>query len=429
MKVELRNIGPVNRAGIDLDGLAVLVGPNASGKTTLSVAAYAALLSRRATEISLSRYFDRMLMSKRQMSLVEPAPLSEFFASQFREFFIRELQRCFSPELSRLPRRGRTGKGSAPRIMISDSPSDHAPWKLVFRIREGNLTLETKHPDYEPPRLDHLVDLVEQGRAPSTSRRALVARRRRLASPTYFPAARSGYVQMQSVLSSLLLAALGRGYYGEISVGKISGIATDFLQFLANLDPGDHSQIGAAVVARLEGQLLHGRLRIATAGEAAKTVEFAPNGVDEYWPMDSAATSIGELAPLLLYLRHAATDRDQLFIDEPEAHLHPENQVLLADMLLDLSMLIRGMVVGTHSEFFATGLSNAILRRRQSPGGVGIRVRLYELEQAATTGGYVATSSDLDRRGGFSVDQFADVAEDALDEAQELYQRGAEAEG
>ena len=137
MKIELRNIGPVNRAGLDLDGLAVLVGPNASGKTTLSVVAYAALISQRATEFALSRYVDRMAFSRRQMSLVDDEDLrlelGEFYAEQFRETFAHELARCFSPDLGRLPRRGRTGNGSAPRIIISDATPADGRWQLAKR--------------------------------------------------------------------------------------------------------------------------------------------------------------------------------------------------------------------------------------------------------------------------------------------------------
>jgi predicted ATPase len=422
VKIELRNIGPINRAEIELDGLAVLVGPNASGKTTLSTAAYAVLLSHRSTELSVSRFVDRALFSRRDVDTVINADeLGDRFSAVFRESLAREFERCFSPDLSKLPRRGRTGNGSAPRILVSDHPQGEDPWKLVFRIRDDNLTLEPRHPEYVLPRFERLLET-----APASSggqrRTSPLAVRRRLVSPVYLPAARSGYVQMQSVLSSLLLAALGRGYFDQIAVGKISGVAADFLQFLAEMNPAYESDLSDETVARLEDELIHGHLRLSAIGEA-KLIEFAPEGLDEYWPMDSAATSIAELAPLLLYLRHRATGRDLLFIDEPEAHLHPRNQLVLADVLLEMSSLIRGMVVGTHSEFFVTGVSNGLLRRRASTSVKEVPVALYELLPAPTTGGYVANRCEIDSDAGFNVEQFSDVAEDALDEASELFDR------
>jgi energy-coupling factor transporter ATP-binding protein EcfA2 len=428
MKVELRNIGPINRAEIDLDGLAVLVGPNASGKTTLSTAAYAVLLSHRATEFRLPRVLDQATLSRPgRGELTDVDQLGEWYAAAFRESLTREFERCYTPDLSKLPRRGRTGNGSAPRIIVSHRPPGDAPWKLVFRIREGSLTLEPKHPEYLLPEFDRLLEATAEHTSRAMISRASMSRRRGLAQPIYFPAARSGYVQMQSVLSSLLIAALGRGYFDQISVGKISGVAADFLQFLAEMDPSAESVLPDSASVRLEEELLHGHLRLS-ASETAKIIEFAPNGLDEYWPMDSAATSIAELAPLLLYLRHRARPQDLLFIDEPEAHLHPRNQLVLADVLLELSGLIRGMVVGTHSDFFVTGLSNGILRRQGDVDASTLPVALYELVDAPATGGYVAAPREVDRNAGFNVDQFSDVAEQALDEAEDLFDRRQRAE-
>jgi hypothetical protein len=238
----------------------------------------------------------------------------------------------------------------------------------------------------------------------------------------YFPAARSGYVQMQNVLWQLLIGALGRGYFDQVSLGKISGVAADFLEFVAGMDPARTSQIPEEIVDRLEKKLLHGHLRLLATGDAAKKIEFSPEGLEEYWPVDAAATSVVELAPLLLYLRHRAARRDLVFIDEPEAHLHPTNQLVLADVLLDVSLHISGLIVGTHSEFFATGISNGLLRRRSEGVESLPPVTLYELNPAQTTGGFEARQIDIDDHSGFDISQFSDVADAALDEAETLFE-------
>lgn len=421
MRIELRNIGPINKAGIDLDGFALLVGPNASGKTTLSTVAYAALLSHNvAQELTNSFALNRLVHARQRDAAVDVEALAERFAATFRDALTKELRRCFSPDLSKLPRRGRTGNGSAPRIIVSDRPSDDDPWKLVFRIREGALVLEPRHVDFKLPSFRGLRS--EEATDPTVWLRRARSHTRSAVVPVYFPAARSGYVQMQSVIASLLIGALGRGYFGEISIGKISGVAADFLQFLAGIDPTDEATVPAEVARRLEEDLIHGRLRLRASTESAKVIEFAPLHLDEYWTMDSAATSIAEIAPLLLYLRHSARQHDLLFIDEPEAHLHPRNQLVLASVLLELSTFIQGMVVGTHSDYFATGMSNGLLRASLA-GGPGYHVRVYALCEAAATGGYEAVPAEVDPRTGFSVDQFADVAESALDEAEDLFVR------
>jgi predicted ATPase len=420
VKVELRNIGPINRAELDLDGLAVLVGPNAAGKTTLSTAAYAVLISHREADRVASRTIERGMISRR--AVVERDVLAAF-VDTFRTVLERELTRCFSLDLGKLPRRGRTGNGSAPRIVVSHNPPGQSPWRLVFRIRDGGLVHDARHPDSRLPSFERQLEISMESQLTTTARRRRLTQLRRIVNPIYFPAARSGYVQMQTVISALLIAALGRGYFEQVAVGKISGVAADFLQFLAEIDPTEDSSLPSDAVERLEEELLRGHLRLSGSADTAKVIEFAPAGLEEYWPMDSAATSIAELAPLLLYLRHQATSRDLLFIDEPEAHLHPSNQLILADVLLQLSGLIRGMVVGTHSDFFAAGISNGLLRRRRDDPRAALDVSLYELIPASSTGGFVTEERMISVTAGFSIDQFSDVAEAALDEAEDLFEQ------
>lgn len=359
---------------------------------------------------------------RRGPSNKEVRAISERFALAFRDALTRQLERCYSPDLSKLPRRGRRGNGSAPRISIS-GVSQGAPWRLVFRIRDNALVLEPSHPLYQLPQFDDEQIIRSRLASFSEERRAWMRQRRNLVTPVYFPAARSGYVQMQSVLASLLIGALGRGDFEQVSIGKISGIATDFLQFLVGIDPSRESPLPTTAADALERDLLRGHLRLASHNEFARTIEFAPEGLDEYWPMDSAATSIGEIAPLLLYLRHKATARDLLFIDEPEAHLHPANQIVLAGILHDLSEHLAGMVLATHSEFFVTGISNSVLRHLVR-GRTRSTVAVYELTTARSTGGYEAVPVEVDPTVGFSVDQFSDVAESALDEAESLFEQG-----
>jgi energy-coupling factor transporter ATP-binding protein EcfA2 len=423
MQVELRNIGPVNHAAIELDGLSVLVGPNASGKTTLSTACYAVLISHHAARFAVQRYVRAALLGGEETSESRTIrrDLGERFSSAFRERLSKEFERCYSPDLGMLPRRGRTGNGSAPRVIVSHSYGGEPPWKLIFKIRDGALSLETKHPDFKLPKFRSEVTLIRRS-GPLRAFRRLMDEREGV-SPVYFPAARSGYAQMSTVLESLLIGALGRGYFDQVSVGKISGVAADFLQFLAGIQPNEKSSLPAGAAEALESDLLHGHLRLRSAGDAGKLIEFAPEGLNEYWPMDAAATSVAEVAPLLLYLRHRAAERDLVFIDEPEAHLHPANQLVLADVLLALSDHIAGLIVGTHSEFFVTGVSNGLMRRTVNGAGNHASVSLYELVPAKATGGFEAIPSGIDQEGGFSVRQFVDVADSALDEAESLFEQ------
>ena len=70
---------------------------------------------------------------------------------------------------------------------------------------------------------------------------------------------------------------------------------------------------------------------------------------------------IGELAPLALWLRYVLKPGDVLIIDEPEAHLHPENQRWIAQILVRLIRKGIHVVCTTHSSIILHQLSNQLI--------------------------------------------------------------------
>jgi len=69
-------------------------------------------------------------------------------------------------------------------------------------------------------------------------------------------------------------------------------------------------------------------------------------------PITAAASSIREMAPLSLFVDKYDLKKCSLMIEEPEAHLHPMKQRLMADVL---SLMFAGgchLVISTHSDYF-----------------------------------------------------------------------------
>ncbi len=80
----------------------------------------------------------------------------------------------------------------------------------------------------------------------------------------------------------------------------------------------------------------------------------------------NASSSIKQLAPLLLYLRHRAAPNQTLIIDEPEMNLHPEAQAKLLEALGILANLGVRVLLTTHSPYFMAHLNNLIAGDRTS---------------------------------------------------------------
>lgn len=106
------------------------------------------------------------------------------------------------------------------------------------------------------------------------------------------------------------------------------------LQFLSEVNVGDVQQV--------EGRLI-----------------YYTNNVE--MPVTAAASSIKELAPLTLLLKKFPTNGMSILFEEPEAHLHPERQVKVADLIGCAIHKDCHMQITTHSDYFIKRLNNLIM--------------------------------------------------------------------
>jgi hypothetical protein len=74
-----------------------------------------------------------------------------------------------------------------------------------------------------------------------------------------------------------------------------------------------------------------------------------------------------ELAPLVLWIKHLLNPREMLVIEEPEAHLHPENQRRVARALVRLARAGVTVLCITHSPLIVHQVSNHILASQADP--------------------------------------------------------------
>ncbi len=76
--------------------------------------------------------------------------------------------------------------------------------------------------------------------------------------------------------------------------------------------------------------------------------------------MNRTSSTVSELAPIALILRHTIDPGDLVIIEEPEAHLHPAKQ---RDLTVALARLVRAgnrVLVTTHSDWVLEVLGNLV---------------------------------------------------------------------
>ena len=117
-------------------------------------------------------------------------------------------------------------------------------------------------------------------------------------------------------------------FYGLVSALRMSYPHNDISQDL-------HEQLAQAV---------RGRIVISDNNELL----FQEN--DKSFPLSQVATGVANLGFLGLLIEKGILDRGTfLFIDEPEAHLHPAWQVIMAEILFELARQGVKVVIATHS--------------------------------------------------------------------------------
>jgi hypothetical protein len=183
-------------------------------------------------------------------------------------------------------------------------------------------------------------------------------------SAYYLPSARSGILQGWQIFASMALQLLQRRVGLErLEVPQLPGVAGDFLQILLErlLTNRSGQQDGKMKPALdlLEEQVFRGRISFETSRPELPLILYKAGAVEV--PLQRASSMIAELAPLDLWLKYLLEPGDLLIIDEPEAHLHPENQRMIARVLVRLIRSGVKVLIPTHSSLILHQISNQIL--------------------------------------------------------------------
>jgi predicted ATPase len=109
-------------------------------------------------------------------------------------------------------------------------------------------------------------------------------------------------------------------------------------------------------------QILGGKIIYEKSAAFSSRVEkFELNNASQI-RMDLASSSVNQLSTLFLFLKYwAKPERNFLMIDEPEENLHPENQILLVNLLLEFLSTNNRLLITTHSPLVAEMVNNYLI--------------------------------------------------------------------
>lgn len=169
----------------------------------------------------------------------------------------------------------------------------------------------------------------------------------------------------------------------------------------------------------LEEQILRGSVRFSTPEpDPFRTILFLP---DQQTTLDISISSsmVKELSALVLYLRYIAKPGDWLIIDEPEMNLHPEAQARFTEFLAMLIQADLQILLTTHSPYILDHLAN-LMKGAESTEPDTIKEKFYlQRKEAFISKGKVSvylvdkgkTENILDEDGVIHWDTFSGVSD------------------
>ena len=405
-RLEVTDFGPIARAGVDFRPLTVFVGPSNTGKSYLAVLVYALhrCLSSEAMRIGglrLARsmwlsglmeaesWSDALQTSMREWlrcshvpTAVAPGGLAEQFrlalqrAPGPRTALVNEIRRCFGiDDLNALNRRTTSKAGAVVRFSRCAESRDQISFELAFESRQRALSglafdmdmaeflanLRAVHGGDVASLDDFQLRFVAAQTVENQLRRSSGAAGR---SAYYLPADRTGVMHShQVVVGTLVQSATTAGLRRSPDVPMLSGVLADFLNDLiaiGGMDPRRRRKRRTELAEPFERNLLEGSVQSQRNEANYPSFTYRPAGWDEELPLMRTSSMVSELAPVVLYLRHVIDVDDVLIIEEPEAHLHPAMQTMLAR---ELARLVRAgvrIVLTTHSEWLLEQIANLV---------------------------------------------------------------------
>ena len=72
----------------------------------------------------------------------------------------------------------------------------------------------------------------------------------------------------------------------------------------------------------------------------------------ETLPISAAASSVREIAPMQQMITKRDISKTVILFEEPEAHLHPLKQIIMADIIATMAIGGANMQITTHSDYF-----------------------------------------------------------------------------
>lgn len=248
----------------------------------------------------------------------------------------------------------------------------------------------------------------------------------------FLPASRSGiYSGMNAFGSIVAELSKNRAFLTKkIELPGISEPISDYFINLSNIKTTNvrfkSNEKYANCYSEIEDKILKGKVEF---DKAKNTLVYKPNNVDSTFEMTEVSSMVSEISPIVAFLKfilessqrgfdiiHRKKRKAVLFIEEPEAHLHPQNQVALVEIFSQLISLGVKLIMSSHSNYVFNKLNNLVL------SGNLAHEKYQPIVLEMKEKGSISRCLEIDELGA-NDENFIDVSEALYNERQSIIEK------
>ncbi len=206
----------------------------------------------------------------------------------------------------------------------------------------------------------------------------------------YLPASRSGLYQALNAFTPIIAELTQNRFFMQSKSIELPSLSEPLADYFIDLSTVDKKHINGEyeeIIKLLQNDILRGEVEY---DDKTRRIHYKPKGIELELNLSEASSMVAELSPLVLYFKHILNNKyasikrrefflpesfydsgnrrkkekgyDILFIEEPEAHLHPEVQVKLIEIFAKLSLLNLKIFITSHSNYMFNKLNNLLIK-------------------------------------------------------------------
>jgi len=380
MKLNIEKLGGISKAGLELNDLTILVGPNNSGKTYITYTLYGVLKYwHDFVNISDSNFknFEEKLINEGQVTLSVDETrrfISSSIRKQSNAFQNKRIRELFNDKERLLAGALIEFEIQLPESFIDRQISvEFGSSRIDGEIKNQKLTFAyTKHKNFDFPTQilrSILRDLLSQLIIRELFPEPLIVTAERLGISLFYKeldATRNSLIQSLQELDAddgkQLSQIIRDSAYYAVPI-------KDHIDFTRGLDKLQQSKcsIDSSPSIEIIKQMLGGEFKKSVRQEIRFHTKHKRNNKFDI-PLYLASSSTRCIMDLYFYLKHKAKHGDLLIIDEPESHLTLRNQRLMAKLIASIVRQGVRVFITTHSDFLIKELNNLIRLNDDFPG-------------------------------------------------------------